>query len=237
MIVRMTPCSYVDPDGTPCGRHVIARGLCQTHYQQNLRGESLRPINPWFGKRAGACTGPRCRNLGNYGGLCWSHHQQRLRDEPLRPLLTPEERKSSPCCFDGCGRPGRYRGLCQTHNKQRLRTGKLVPIHVPKYRYRSTEGYIRLMLPEHPHAGSQGRVLEHVVVMVDKIGRPLFPDETVHHINGVRDDNRPENLELWTSRHPPGQRVEDKVAWAREMLARYAPEDLREGLVVDGFAG
>lgn len=39
--------------------------------------------------------------------------------------------------------------------------------------------------------------------------------------NGVRDDNRPENLELWTISHPTGQRVEDAVAWAREILRRY----------------
>jgi hypothetical protein len=62
--------------------------------------------------------------------------------------------------------------------------------------------------------------------MENILGRPLLDDETVHHINGVRDDNRPENLELWNSRHPFGQRVEDKVNWAVELLKLYAPDRL-----------
>ncbi len=71
------------------------------------------------------------------------------------------------------------------------------------------------------HGGKEKYRLEHVVVMERILGRPLLPDETVHHKNGVRDDNRDDNLELWVSNHPTGQRITDVVMWAKEMLRRY----------------
>jgi hypothetical protein len=68
-------------------------------------------------------------------------------------------------------------------------------------------------------------IFEHILVMEDHLGRKLYPGENVHHLNGVRNDNRLENLELWTSNQPAGQRVNDLRAWAIEILTRY-PADL-----------
>lgn len=82
-------------------------------------------------------------------------------------------------------------------------------VHGYVYRYRKV-------------AGVKEQQLQHREVMKNHLGRDLLREETVHHINGVRHDNRLENLELWSTSQPYGQRVSDKVAWAREILALYA---------------
>ena len=87
----------------------------------------------------------------------------------------------------------------------------------------SAGGYFKLYMPEHLNANGDGYVLEHRKVMSDYLGRPLLDSEQVHHKNGNRQDNRLENLELWSTSQPPGQRIEDKVQWAKEILALYEP--------------
>lgn len=88
-------------------------------------------------------------------------------------------------------------------------------------------GYVRIYLPEHPNASKNRTVAEHHLVMEEHLGRYLIPGETVHHKNGVRYDNRIENLELWVTSQPAGQRVEDILAWAHEVIDRYEPAKVR----------
>ena len=78
-------------------------------------------------------------------------------------------------------------------------------------------GYIRQYVPD------RGHLLQHRVVMEQMLGRELLPTEQVHHKNGIRHDNRPENLELWCKRQPPGQRVSDLVKFAHEIINQYDP--------------
>lgn len=68
---------------------------------------------------------------------------------------------------------------------------------------------------------------EHRFVMERMIGRPLLPDENVHHRDGNKSNNEPGNLELWTTMQPSGKRAEDLVAYAHEILARYPDEVLK----------
>lgn len=89
-------------------------------------------------------------------------------------------------------------------------------------KYINNYGYVQITGQyDHPNARKDGCISEHTLVMAQLLGRPLFETENVHHKNGIRDDNRPENLELWSTAQPAGQRVEDKIAWAIEFLERY----------------
>ena len=91
-----------------------------------------------------------------------------------------------------------------------------------------SDGYTSEFWPDHPSADVNGQVMQHRLAMESALGRYLLSTENVHHRNGSRSDNRPENLELWSTAQPAGQRPEDKVTFAREMLALYGNLKERE---------
>lgn len=89
-------------------------------------------------------------------------------------------------------------------------------------------GYALVHDRNHARANKSGFVREHIKVMTEHLQRDLLPTENVHHINGVRDDNRIENLELWNKGQPCGQRVNEKQAFYVSFVAEYQGEFLND---------
>lgn len=130
------------------------------------------------------------------------------------------------CSVPGCGRPFYAKGYCTAHLRRVNKHGHArEDVPIKQYRPHGTgtyrKGYKFIRGNGHPNTLKHGDIAEHILVMSQHLGRPLYPDERVHHINGIRDQNNIENLELWSVSHPAGQRVEDLVQWAKEIIARY----------------
>lgn len=111
-------------------------------------------------------------------------------------------------------------------NNEKLRILKGLPInHVfpkgPKgLGYLNKKGYL-LVTWKDPKDGKTKRKYQHHLVMMHTLGRQLEKFERVHHKNGIRNDNRIENLELWSVTQPYGQRVEDMISFCKDYLEKY----------------
>ena len=121
-----------------------------------------------------------------------------------------------------CRKPHQAKGMCQMH----YRRVKLY--NDPHAREKGHKGkrkqYKSVPALGHPNADTKGWIDEHRLVMSQHLGRPLLKGENVHHKNGDRLDNRIENLELWSTTQPQGQRIEDKIEYALEILKQYSPD-------------
>ena len=141
--------------------------------------------------------------------------------------MSVRKKNTGLCSFNDCTNLAKSKELCSGHYQQSLKGRELTPL-LPRTRVRAVgatrvtpHGYVVVNLPSHPMSNTSGWVYEHRLVMSELIGRPLYRDENVHHKNGVKTDNRPENLELWSTFQPQGQKVEDLLQWAQEIFDRY----------------
>ena len=133
------------------------------------------------------------------------------------------------CINEGCDKQKHTRNVCRTCYKKiyyeekgrEKRGAKKQHLHPIGTIGKTSGGYLTIKV-DVGH-GSKDWMKHHRWVMEQHLKRPLEIYENVHHINGVKDDNRIENLELWVTSQPSGQRVQDLIEHAEWILKKYKP--------------
>ena len=181
------------------------------------------------------CALKGCGRPRRAKGYCYMHYQRIQRHGSpggVEPTRVFGKSVTLVCAIDGCGNREYARGYCNMHYQRLRRDGDVGPPHrlmaAPGAGCIDANGYRMVRAPGRTANGSVG---EHRLVMERHLGRELLPGETVHHRNGVRHDNRIENLELWSGFHPRGARVRDQLEWAWQIIDRYGM--LADDIVVE----
>lgn len=208
-----------------CNRAVNAKGFCSNHYRKfRLYGDPLHYQRvPQEGKICSVCGCSQPSVARSYCSIHYAHW--RRNGDPLIQRSARFESKEGVCLAAGCSEPRLHKGYCQAHYYRFWKHGS--PTGGRDQRNRKAgqgtknNGYHFLSIKKN---GIWRQVGAHRLVMEQTLGRKLRKNENVHHINGVRDDNRPENLELWVRTQPCGQRPEDLVRWAKEIIELYGAE-------------
>lgn len=158
------------------------------------------------------CTVENCDKAYVAKGYCLMHYVRVKRygstDKPIK--------KSKMCKIDGCGTQCRGLGYCTKHYARFKTHGNpLISLRCDNGEgFTNQRGY-RIVRSD------KIQLSEHRLVMEKFLGRKLLSNENIHHKNGNKIDNRIENLELWSTKQPYGQRVEDKLKYVREIVLLY----------------
>ncbi len=207
-----------------CGKKHCAQGFCSPCYQaKKVRGEIFNkpPVNVGH-----VCSVADCGKEARTKGFCIAHYEKFLKYGD--PLAYAPKRTGVPCNTDGCSGVAIARGMCsncyrawRAHGDPTKRSEQFLKYHQDLI---DDQGYVSAYAPGHANANKANRLPKHRLVMSEFLGRALRKNENVHHINGVKTDNRIENLELWVTSQPKGQRPQDLVAHAKKILKAYAGE-------------
>lgn len=166
------------------------------------------------------CKVDICERPSRAGGMCNAHFARFRRSGDPAGFQIMRDSKPGKCSIEGCSRKYSAKGLCNTHAERLRRNGSIIPLRV--HRPHGQGGIVGGYLIFQKTINGRKRCIRRCrLVMEQMIGRKLLRTETVHHRNGDKLDDRPENLELWASVHPKGQRICDLVEFAESILRNY----------------